>query len=46
MMLLVWHIEEKIKNCFDFDDPMGDSTCVACGECVQACQQGSTRINC
>ena len=21
---------------FDFDDPMGDSTCVACGECVQA----------
>ncbi|NNJ68804.1 MAG: 4Fe-4S binding protein, partial [Boseongicola sp.] len=20
---------------FDFDDPMGDSTCVACGECVQ-----------
>ena len=22
---------------FDLDDPMGDSTCVACGECVQAC---------
>src|SRR5678816_665533 len=21
---------------FDFDDPMGESTCVACGECVQA----------
>ena len=25
---------------FDFDDPMGDSTCVACGECVQACPTG------
>ena len=22
---------------FDISDPMGDSTCVACGECVQAC---------
>ncbi len=22
---------------FDFRDPMGESTCVACGECVQAC---------
>jgi formate dehydrogenase major subunit len=27
--------DEKII--FDFDDPMGQSTCVACGECVQAC---------
>ncbi len=26
---------------FDFDDPMGDSTCVACGECVQACPTGA-----
>src|SRR5690349_17152940 len=25
------------KPVFDFDDPMGSSTCVACGECVQAC---------
>src|ERR1700719_176907 len=25
------------KIVFDFDDPMGRSTCVACGECVQAC---------
>src|SRR6516165_7035898 len=25
------------KIVFDFDDPMGGSTCVACGECVQAC---------
>src|SRR5439155_1315620 len=24
------------KIVFDFDDPMGRSTCVACGECVQA----------
>ena len=26
---------------FDFNDPMGDSTCVACGECVQACPTGA-----
>ncbi len=29
------------KVVFDFDDPMGESTCVACGECVQACPTGS-----
>ena len=26
---------------FDFADPMGHSTCVACGECVQACPTGA-----
>ena len=26
---------------FDMNDPMGDSTCVACGECVQACPTGA-----
>jgi formate dehydrogenase major subunit len=26
---------------FDFDDAMGESTCVACGECVQACPTGA-----
>ena len=26
---------------FDMDDPMGQSTCVACGECVQACPTGA-----
>lgn len=26
---------------FDFDDPMGQSTCVGCGECVQACPTGA-----
>ena len=26
---------------FDQADPMGDSTCVACGECVQACPTGA-----
>jgi formate dehydrogenase major subunit len=26
---------------FDFADPMGASTCVACGECVQACPTGA-----
>ena len=25
------------KIVFDFDDAMGESSCVACGECVQAC---------
>ena len=29
------------KIIFDMDDPMGDSTCVACGECVQACPTGA-----
>ncbi|MGE4166188.1 MAG: formate dehydrogenase subunit alpha [Xanthobacteraceae bacterium] len=32
-------VNEKIV--FDFDDPMGASTCVACGECVQACPTGA-----
>ena len=26
---------------FDFGDAMGESTCVACGECVQACPTGA-----
>ena len=26
---------------FDQGDPMGDSSCVACGECVQACPTGA-----
>jgi formate dehydrogenase major subunit len=29
------------KIVFDLDDPMGDSTCVACGECVQSCPTGA-----
>ena len=29
------------KVVFDLDDPMGQSTCVACGECVQACPTGA-----
>jgi len=29
------------KIVFDLDDPMGTSTCVACGECVQACPTGA-----
>jgi formate dehydrogenase major subunit len=32
---------EHSKIVFDFDDPMGKSTCVACGECVQACPTGA-----
>jgi formate dehydrogenase major subunit len=26
---------------FDLGDPLGESTCVACGECVQACPTGA-----
>jgi len=29
------------KIVFDFNDDMGASTCVACGECVQACPTGA-----
>ncbi|UCH49147.1 MAG: formate dehydrogenase subunit alpha [Betaproteobacteria bacterium] len=32
---------DQSKVVFDFDDPMGDSSCVACGECVQACPTGA-----
>ncbi|MBI4192347.1 MAG: formate dehydrogenase subunit alpha [Betaproteobacteria bacterium] len=32
---------EHSKIVFDLDDAMGDSTCVACGECVQACPTGA-----
>ena len=32
---------EHSKIVFDMDDPMGASTCVACGECVQACPTGA-----
>ncbi|HEY0490290.1 MAG TPA: formate dehydrogenase subunit alpha [Telluria sp.] len=32
---------DAAKIVFDMDDPMGDSTCVACGECVQACPTGA-----
>src|SRR6201991_48180 len=32
------HLEKIV---FDLDDPMGNSTCVACGECVQACPTGA-----
>ena len=29
------------KIVFDFDDPMGASSCVSCGECVQICPTGA-----
>ena len=32
---------EHARIVFDMDDPMGSSTCVACGECVQACPTGA-----
>ena len=31
----------KSKIVFDMAAPMGESTCVACGECVQACPTGA-----
>ncbi len=35
------HRGNAAKIVFDFDDPMGASTCVGCGECVQACPTGA-----
>jgi len=32
---------DHAKIVFDMDDPMGSSTCVGCGECVQACPTGA-----
>jgi formate dehydrogenase major subunit len=32
---------ERHAPVFDLDDPMADSTCVACGECVEACPTGA-----
>ena len=32
---------DQAKIVFDMDDAMGASTCVACGECVQACPTGA-----
>jgi formate dehydrogenase major subunit len=32
---------QHTKVVFDLDDPMGESTCVGCGECVQACPTGA-----
>ena len=29
------------RICFDLDNPMGESTCVSCGECVAACPTGA-----
>jgi formate dehydrogenase major subunit len=31
----------QTKIAFDFSDPMGASSCVTCGECVQACPTGA-----
>lgn len=30
-----------VRVVFDFDDPMGRSTCVSCGSCAQACPTGA-----
>jgi formate dehydrogenase major subunit len=32
---------DQAKIVFDMDDAMGSSTCVGCGECVQACPTGA-----
>jgi len=31
----------KTRIAFDLDDPMGQSTCVSCGECMAACPTGA-----
>ena len=31
----------EFKIAFDFDDDLAASTCVSCGECVQACPTGA-----
>ena len=36
---------DQAKIVFDMDDAMGSSTCVACGECVQACPTGALTSN-
>jgi formate dehydrogenase major subunit len=38
------HRGAETKIVFDFDDPMGDSTCVSCGECVQVCPTGALQV--
>ncbi len=35
------HRGGQSKIVFDFDDPLGDSSCVGCGECVQVCPTGA-----
>ena len=35
------HRGDHAQIVFDMDDAMGSSTCVACGECVQACPTGA-----
>ena len=35
------HRGDRAQIVFDMDDAMGSSTCVACGECVQACPTGA-----
>jgi formate dehydrogenase major subunit len=32
------------KIVFDLDDPMGESSCVSCGECVQVCPTGALQV--
>ena len=35
------HRGHNARIVFDLEDPMGESTCVGCGECVQACPTGA-----
>jgi formate dehydrogenase major subunit len=35
------HRGERSAIVFDLGDPMGESSCVGCGECVQACPTGA-----
>jgi len=38
------HRGGRAEIVFDIADPMGESTCVACGECVQSCPTGALML--
>lgn len=40
-MSSAWRSGAAATVVFDFADSMGQSTCVGCGECVQACPTGA-----
>lgn len=39
-----FHRSHAARIGFDLDDPMGASTCVSCGDCVQSCPTGALSL--